>query len=138
MFRIILTVIPFQSIAGVEFHHEAIASLDLARDILNFVNSNNTRLLGRGSGLTEADKETWTGAIVAKEQMVRVFHPNAERNVVAAVGLFVVIGPLDRRRTRTVAFRKKWAEQSGFGFELPSVLPSVPKCTEKAETAVAA
>jgi hypothetical protein len=37
-----------------------------------------------------------------------------------------------------VAFRKKWAEQCGFGFELPSVVPNVPKCTEKAETAVVA
>jgi integrase len=37
-----------------------------------------------------------------------------------------------------VPFRKVWAEKSGFGFELPSVVPSVPKCTEKAETAVAA
>ena len=30
-----------------------------------------------------------------------------------------------------VAFRKKWAEQCGFGFELPSVVPNVPKSTEK-------
>jgi integrase len=37
-----------------------------------------------------------------------------------------------------VAFRKKWAEQCGFGFELPSVVPSVPKRTENAEAAEAA
>jgi hypothetical protein len=32
-------------------------------------------------------------------------------------------------------FRKMWTEKSGFGFELPAV---VPKCTEKTETTVAA
>jgi integrase len=37
-----------------------------------------------------------------------------------------------------VQFRKMWAEHCGFGFELPSVVPSVPKCTENAEVAVAA
>jgi len=37
-----------------------------------------------------------------------------------------------------VPFRRKWAEHCGFGFELPSVVPSVPKCTENAETAIAA
>ena len=37
-----------------------------------------------------------------------------------------------------IQFRKMWAEQCGFGFELPSVVPSVPKCTENAEAAVAA
>ena len=31
-----------------------------------------------------------------------------------------------------VPFRKKWAEQCGFGFELPSVVPNVPK--KKAKT----
>jgi integrase len=36
-----------------------------------------------------------------------------------------------------VQFRKKWAEQCGFGFELPSVVPSVPKSTENSEAAVA-
>jgi len=35
-------------------------------------------------------------------------------------------------------FRRMWAEQCGFGFELPSVVPSVPKCTENNEPAVAA
>ena len=37
-----------------------------------------------------------------------------------------------------VPFRKMWAEKCGFGFELPSVVPKVPKCTEKTETPVAA
>jgi hypothetical protein len=37
-----------------------------------------------------------------------------------------------------VAFRKIWAEKSGFGFELPSVVPSVPNIAEKTEAAVAA
>ena len=30
-----------------------------------------------------------------------------------------------------VQFRREWAERSGFGFELPSVVPNVPKCTEE-------
>jgi hypothetical protein len=33
---------------------------------MNFVESNKTRLLVRGSGLTEPDKETWAGVIVAR------------------------------------------------------------------------
>ena len=37
-----------------------------------------------------------------------------------------------------VAFRKMWAEKSGFGFELPSVVPNVPKTAEKTEAAKAA
>ncbi|HTT20800.1 MAG TPA: site-specific integrase [Candidatus Sulfotelmatobacter sp.] len=37
-----------------------------------------------------------------------------------------------------VAFRRKWAEQCGFGFELPSVVPNVPRITEQAEAANAA
>jgi integrase len=37
-----------------------------------------------------------------------------------------------------VQFRREWAVRSGFGFELPSVVPSVPKCTENAEVEVAA
>jgi integrase len=37
-----------------------------------------------------------------------------------------------------VAFRRKWAERCGFGFQLPSVVPNVPKCTEKTEAAIAA
>jgi len=37
-----------------------------------------------------------------------------------------------------VQFRKMWAEKCGFGFELPSVVPNVPKCTEKTEAAIAA
>lgn len=34
-----------------------------------------------------------------------------------------------------VPFRKKWAEQCGFGFELPSVVPNVLKITSKTEVA---
>jgi integrase len=37
-----------------------------------------------------------------------------------------------------VAFRRKWAERCGFGFELPSAVPSVPKTPEEAEAAKAA
>jgi len=37
-----------------------------------------------------------------------------------------------------VAFRRKWAERRGFGFELPSVVPNVPKTAEKTEAAEAA
>ena len=37
-----------------------------------------------------------------------------------------------------IQFRKMWAERCGFGFELPSVVPNVPKCTENAGVAVAA
>ena len=37
-----------------------------------------------------------------------------------------------------VQFRKMWAERCGFGFELPSVVPNVPKIAEKAETQKAA
>jgi hypothetical protein len=37
-----------------------------------------------------------------------------------------------------VAFRRKWAERCGFGFQLPSVVPNVPKCTEKTEVPIAA
>jgi hypothetical protein len=37
-----------------------------------------------------------------------------------------------------VAFRRKWAERCGFGFELPSVVPNVPKTAEKAEAEEAA
>jgi hypothetical protein len=28
-------------------------------------------------------------------------------------------------------FRRKWADRCGFGFELPSVVPNVPKTAEK-------
>jgi hypothetical protein len=37
-----------------------------------------------------------------------------------------------------VAFRKKWAERCGFGFELPSVVPNVPKNAAKTKAAKAA
>ena len=30
-----------------------------------------------------------------------------------------------------VVFRRMWAEKCGFGFELPSVVLNVPKCTRK-------
>ncbi len=33
-----------------------------------------------------------------------------------------------------VVFRRKWAERCGFGFELPSVVPNVPKTAEKPES----
>ena len=36
-----------------------------------------------------------------------------------------------------VPFCRKWAERCGFGFQLPPVVPNVPKCTENAEAAVA-
>lgn len=37
-----------------------------------------------------------------------------------------------------VPFRKKWAEQCGFGFELPSIVPNVPKIAFKTKAAKAA
>ena len=37
-----------------------------------------------------------------------------------------------------VPFRKMWAEKSGFGFELPSVVPNVPRIAETTEAAKAA
>jgi hypothetical protein len=37
-----------------------------------------------------------------------------------------------------VPFRKKWAAQCGFGFELPSVVPNVPKKAVKTKAAKAA
>jgi integrase len=37
-----------------------------------------------------------------------------------------------------VEFRKEWAEKSGCGFELPAVVPNVPKTEPKAEAAKAA
>ena len=36
-----------------------------------------------------------------------------------------------------VAFRRKWAEWCGFGFELPLVAPNGPKTAEKTEAAKA-
>jgi hypothetical protein len=30
-----------------------------------------------------------------------------------------------------VGFRRTWAERCGFGFELPSVVPNVPKIVQK-------
>jgi hypothetical protein len=37
-----------------------------------------------------------------------------------------------------VPFRKMWAEKSGFGFELPSVVPNVPKKEDQLEANKAA
>jgi integrase len=37
-----------------------------------------------------------------------------------------------------VVFRKEWAEKCGFGFELPSVVPNVPKMAPKTKAAKAA
>ena len=37
-----------------------------------------------------------------------------------------------------VPFRRMFAEQCGFGFELPSVVPNVPRIAEKTEAAKAA
>ena len=37
-----------------------------------------------------------------------------------------------------VEFRSKWAEKCGFGFELSSVVPNVPKMEEKDEARKAA
>ena len=37
-----------------------------------------------------------------------------------------------------VPFRKGWAEKCGFGFELPSVVPNVPKKEDKSKSAKAA
>ena len=37
-----------------------------------------------------------------------------------------------------VTFRRKWAERCGFGFELPSVVPNVPKIVQEADAAKAA
>ncbi|MGB6473959.1 MAG: hypothetical protein WBF04_07735 [Candidatus Sulfotelmatobacter sp.] len=37
-----------------------------------------------------------------------------------------------------LAFRRKWAEQCGFGCELPSVVPNVPKKEDQSEAAKAA
>jgi hypothetical protein len=36
------------------------------------------------------------------------------------------------------SFRQIWAEKAGFGFELPSVVPNVPKTEEKDDVAKAA
>jgi hypothetical protein len=37
-----------------------------------------------------------------------------------------------------VEFRRKWAERCGFGFELASVVPNVPKIAQKSRAAKAA
>ena len=48
------------------------------------------------------------------------------------------IGDLYNKVKQGVAFRGKWAEQRGFGYKLPLVLPNVPKAAEKTEAADAA
>jgi hypothetical protein len=37
-----------------------------------------------------------------------------------------------------VGFRREWAERCGFGFELPSGVPKVPKLVQKSASAKAA
>jgi hypothetical protein len=37
-----------------------------------------------------------------------------------------------------VPFRRRWAERCGFGFQLASVVPSVPKWSEQTEVTIAA
>jgi hypothetical protein len=37
------------------------------------------------------------------------------------------MGDLYDKIKEDVEFRKEWAEKCGFGFELPSVVPNVPK-----------
>jgi len=37
-----------------------------------------------------------------------------------------------------VGVRRKWAERCGFGFELPSVVPNVPKIVQKSASPEAA
>jgi hypothetical protein len=37
-----------------------------------------------------------------------------------------------------VPFRRKWAERRGFGFQLASIVPNAPKCSERTEVAIAA
>lgn len=37
-----------------------------------------------------------------------------------------------------VPFRKMWAEKSGFGFEISSVVPNVPKKEDQSDAAKAA
>jgi integrase len=48
------------------------------------------------------------------------------------------MGDLDDKIKEDAAFRKMWAEKCGFGFELPSVVPMVPKKDGKAATEKAA
>jgi len=85
-----------------------------------------------------------------------VLEPNAAGIDVGAREMFVAVPPgrdeykywmghagkdmsdLYDKIKEDVAFRRKWAERCGFGFQLPSVVPNVPKCTEKTEVAIAA
>jgi len=48
------------------------------------------------------------------------------------------MGDLYDKIKEDVEFRKEWAEKCGFGFELPSVVPNVPKIAGKTEVAKAA
>jgi hypothetical protein len=49
-----------------------------------------------------------------------------------------VLNDLYDKIKEDVAFRRKWAERCGFGFDLRSVVPNVPKTAEKKEAAQAA
>jgi hypothetical protein len=42
-----------------------------------------------------------------------------------------VLNDLYDKIKEDVAFRRKWAERCGFGFDLRSVVPNVPKAAEK-------
>jgi hypothetical protein len=48
------------------------------------------------------------------------------------------MGDLYDKIKEDVEFRKEWAEKCGFGFELSSVVPNVPKMEENSITAIAA
>jgi len=41
-------------------------------------------------------------------------------------------GDLYDKIKEDVGFRKEWAQKCGFGFDLPSVVPNVPKKEERA------
>ena len=47
------------------------------------------------------------------------------------------MGDLYDKIKEDVQFRKEVAEQSGFGFELPSIVPNVPKAWEQQEVTIA-
>ncbi len=48
------------------------------------------------------------------------------------------MGDLCDKIKEDVAFRLEWAERAGFGFTLPSAVPSVPRLEGKAELEKAA
>ena len=53
-------------------------------------------------------------------------------------GSYGAMSDLYDKDKEDVRFRRKWAERCGFGFELPSVVPNVPKIELKSEAAKAA